>query len=198
SQIVLSIPAALMEERIFQPQQYLGTAMPANAGANGLFSQFLTMIGARLDSFDGVLAQRLEINALDLLNTTLEHSSDARKHKILDAGVKNEYLYRIKTFIRSRIDDENLAPAQIAKHHNISTRYLHMLFEKEDESVSRHIQKVRLEFCYAAIRDPASSKYTIAEIAYRFGFSDASHFNRTFSARFGNTPASYRKVNRSK
>ena len=194
SQIVLSIPAALMQERIAQPQQHLGIAMSSDIGANGLFSQFMTMIGARLDSFDGVLAQRLEVNALDLLNTTLEHSSDARRHTFFDAGVKIEYLHRIKSFIRSHIADENLTPAQIAKHHGISTRYLHMLFEHEDQSVSRHILKLRLELCHAAIIDPASSSYTIAEIAYRFGFNDASHFSRAFSARFGKSPASYRRI----
>jgi AraC-like DNA-binding protein len=194
SQIVLSIPAALMQERVAQPQQHLGISMSSDIGANGLFSQFITMIGARLDSFDGVLAQRLEVNALDLLNITLEHSSDARRHTFFDAGVKTEYLHRIKSFIRSHIANENLTPAQIAKHHGISTRYLHMLFEHEDESVSRYIQKLRLELCRAAITDPASSSYTIAEIAYRFGFNDASHFSRTFSARFGKSPASYRRI----
>lgn len=194
SQIVLSIPAALMQERVAQPQQHLGIAMSSDIGANGLFSQFMTMIGARLDSFDGVLAQRLEVNALDLLNTTLEHSSDERRHTFFDAGVKIEYLHRIKSFIRSHIADENLTPAQIAKHHGISTRYLHMLFEHEDQSVSRHIRKLRLQLCRAAIIDPASSSYTIAEIAYRFGFNDASHFSRAFSAQFGKSPASYRRI----
>jgi AraC-like DNA-binding protein len=33
----------------------------------------------------------------------------------------------------------------------------------------------------------------VAEIAYRFGFKDASHFNRVFKAGFGATPARFRR-----
>ena len=33
---------------------------------------------------------------------------------------------------------------------------------------------------------------TIADIAYRFGFSDQAQFSRLFKARFGQTPSEYR------
>ncbi|MFT6958204.1 MAG: AraC family transcriptional activator of tynA and feaB, partial [Halieaceae bacterium] len=73
-------------------------------------------------------------------------------------------------------------------------RYLHMLFADEGESVSRYIQRLRLEACAAALRDLAFADYSASEIAYHFGFNDASHFSRVFKALFGEAPARYRKL----
>jgi AraC family transcriptional activator of tynA and feaB len=193
SQLVLAVPQTLMEECVRHPEQHLGMRMDSKVGANGLFSQFVTMIGARLNDLDGVLAQRLEANVIDLLSTTLSHAQETQKHDLLACGVKSEYLMRIKSFIRTHLTDESLTPDYIARSHNISTRYLHMLFADEGESVSRYIQRLRLEACGAALKDPAFASYSASEIAYHYGFNDASHFSRVFKALFGETPARYRK-----
>ena len=193
SQIVLAVPQAMLEECVTQPQRHLGVRMRADEGANGLFSQFVGMIGARLETMDGILAQRLEANVIDLLCTTLGHAEDAQKHDLLGSGVKDEYLARIKTYIRNHLSEESLTPAAIAARHDISIRYLHMLFVDRGESVSRYIQRLRLEACESAFREPAFASYSVSEIAYRFGFNDASHFSRVFKRHYGETPARWRK-----
>jgi AraC-like DNA-binding protein len=193
SQLVLAVPQPLLEECVRSPEQHLGVRMDSQVGVNGLFSQFVTLLGARMDQLDGVLAQRLEANVLDLLSTTLGHSRETRKQEVLDGGVKGEYLQRIKGFIRNHLCDETLTPAAVADHHGISTRYLHMLFVEGGESVSRFIQRLRLEACQSALADDGFNTYTVSEIAYRFGFNDASHFSRAFKNQFGETPASYRR-----
>jgi len=194
SQVVLAVPEKLMDECVRHPTQYLGLRMDSQVGANGLFSQFVTSIAGRLDSLDGVLAQRLEANVIDLLATTLGHAQEEQKHDLLSAGVKTEYLKRIRYFIRKHLDDERLKPDWITAAHNISTRYLHMLFEGEGESISRYIQRLRLEACATALADDGYTAYSVSEIGYRFGFNDASHFSRTFKSHFGETPARYRKI----
>jgi AraC-like DNA-binding protein len=197
AQLVLAVPQSLMEECVRSPEQHLGVRMDSQVGVNGLFSQFVTLLGARMDTLDGVLAQRLEANVIDLLSTTLGHSQESRRPEALDGSVhgdvKGEYLQRIKGFIRSHLCDENLTPAAVAEHHGISRRYLHMLFAQEGESVSRFILRLRLEACQAALADAAFSTCTVSGIAYRFGFNDASHFSRAFKSQFGETPANFRK-----
>jgi AraC-like DNA-binding protein len=195
SQVVLAVPEKLMEECVRHPSQYLGLRMDSQVGANGLFSQFVTSIASRMDSLDGVLAQRLEANVIDLLSTTLGHAQEEQKHDLLSAGVKTEYLNRIHHFVRRHLDDERLKPDWIAAAHNISTRYLHMRFEGEGESISRYIHRLRLEACAAALANGGFWGYSVSEIGYRFGFNDASHFSRTFKSHFGETPARYRKLN---
>lgn len=193
SQVVLAVPSALMEECVHQPERHLGVRMAAEQGANGLFSQFVASIAQRLDSMDGVLAQRLEANVIDLLATTLAHNGDSQRRDLHCNGVKQEYLHRIRHFIRKHLGDDSLGPDSIAAAHNISTRYLHMLFEAESVSISRYIQQLRLQTCCQALSDSAFSRFTVAEVAYHFGFKDASHFSRAFKAEYGLTPAQYRR-----
>jgi AraC-like DNA-binding protein len=193
SQVVLAIPEQLMEECVQQPAQHLGMRMDSQVGANGLFAQFVTSIACKMDQLDGVLAQRLEANVIDLLSTTLGYAREAQRQDLFHCGVKLEYLQRIKHFIRRNLDQERLGPEWIADAHHISTRYLHMLFESESESVSRHIQRLRLESCKEALADPSFAGYPVSEIAYRAGFKDASHFSRSFKKEFGATPARFRK-----
>jgi len=193
SQVVLAVPQALMEECVKVPTQHLGVRMDASVGANGLFSQFVTSIAQRLDTMDGVLAQRLETNVLDLLSTTLGYAQETQKRDLLKDGVKREYVQRIKHFIRRNLDNEELGPESIAGAHDISSRYLHMLFTSENVSISRYIQQLRLEYCRSALGDPGFSDYSVSEIGYRFGFKDASHFSRLFKSEYQQTPARYRK-----
>jgi AraC-like DNA-binding protein len=46
-------------------------------------------------------------------------------------------MLRIKDYIDQRLRDPKLGPAEIAAAVNISTRYLHKLFEGEHQTVSR-------------------------------------------------------------
>jgi len=193
AQAVLAIPATLMEECVHQPQAHVGVRMDASEGANGVFSQLVTSIVSRLDSLDSNLSQRLEANVIDLLSTTLAFSPLGQQQQLVTGGVKSEYLHRIKQFIRMHLDDERLGPEWIARSQNISTRYLHMLFETEPCSVSRFIQKQRLEQCRLALSSDSYADSSVADVGYRFGFQDASHFSRAFKAEYGQTPAQYRK-----
>ena len=193
SQVVLAIPSALMEECVHQPERHLGVRMAAQNGANGLFSQFVTSIAAKLDGMDGVLAQRLEANVIDLLATTLGYTGEAQRRDLLCNGVRQEYLNRIRQFIRKHLGDQRLTPDWIAAAHNISTRYLHMLFEAESVSICRYIQQLRLQACSQALADNAFAHFTVAEVAYYFGFKDASHFSRVFKAEFGVSPVQFRR-----
>ena len=195
-QVVLALPAQVMNECVRDPARYLGRRMDSRAGANGLFSQFLVSLAGRIDGIDPVVARRLEANVVDLLATTLECSQDVPKRDLPGCGVRREYLQRIKVFIRRHLDDDRLGPDWIAGSHRISTRYLHMLFAQESLSVSRYIQHLRLEACRSALVDSDFGNHSVADIAYRFGFKDASHFSRVFKSVFGATPARFRKARR--
>ena len=192
AQIVLAIPESLAET-VCQPTQHLGVRMDFGVAAHGLFSQFVTSMASRLDKLDGNLAERLENNVVDLLGVALNDASEAQHRDILSVGVRREHLRRIRYFIRRNLDDERLAPAWIADVHRISTRYLHMLFEHEGISVSRYIQRLRLEYCKISLLDQSLDGYSVSEIAYHHGFKSASHFSRAFRQKYGETAVCFRK-----
>lgn len=194
SQVVLALPQPLLESVVNSPEQHLGKRMASDDGSNGVFSSFVTSIAQRLDGMEASLAQRLEANVIDLLATTLTYADSAGATARLDGhGIRVEYLHRIRRFIHRHLHDDSLGPETIAAAHNISTRYLHMLFEEEQMSVSRYIQQQRLQACRAALADPAFGHQSVCEIAFRTGFKDSSHFSRVFKAEYGVTPMQYRR-----
>ena len=74
----------------------------------------------------------------------------------------------------------------------ISKRYLHELFGDTNQTVSQFIREERL----IAARDMIAGavRLSMAEIAYRFGFSDQAQFSRLFRAKFGMTPSDWRRA----
>jgi AraC-like DNA-binding protein len=69
------------------------------------------------------------------------------------------------------------------------------LFEAFDEEggVQKYALGVRLERVRAALADLERNE-PVGDIAFRFGFSDASHLSRSFRARFGMSPRDYRRL----
>jgi AraC-like DNA-binding protein len=106
-------------------------------------------------------------------------------------GGNRALLLRIQAFIDDRLADPDLTPQAIARAHHISLRYLHKLFESEDVTVGRWIQRRRLEECR---RDMArrANRSTIAAVAHRWGFTSAAHFSRAFRAGYGMSPREWR------
>ena len=96
-------------------------------------------------------------------------------------------------FCRQNLHNPDLSPQLVADHLGISVRTLHLRFQKIGQSFGRWVLDHRLEACRAALRDPNHRALNISEIAYRWGFNDLSHFNKTFRARFCETPREWRR-----
>ena len=190
-QAVLAIPQNVLNDQLADPEQYLGRHMASGQGTNGLCSQFVMSLLQSIDSFETGLVQRLEANMLDLLVTSLTYSTPTAQR--MDRELRGEHIYRVKSFINKHLKDARLSPEMIAQAQGISTRYLHMLFKPEGVSVGRYIQQQRLQGCKASLQNPELSALTATEIAYHWGFNDASHFGRCFKAMFGVSPGQYRK-----
>lgn len=120
--------------------------------------------------------------------------------RLLDPGTARDaprdLLARILAHIDTRLDDPDLTPSRIAAAFDITPRYLHMLFSSTGETLSAHIRARRLEAIRRDLADPRLSGRTITEIALRWGFNDAAHASRAFSAAFGIAPNRYRAVRR--
>jgi AraC family transcriptional activator of tynA and feaB len=144
----------------------LATVEPAPSAATGQ---------ALIDHFCGLLAL-----ALGATEETRETAGQA--------GLKAARLRAIRDYAEQRLNDPDLTPAAVAARFGISTRYLHKLFEETGTSFSQWLQIRRLECCRRELADPAHDARGIAEIAYRWGFNDLSHFGRRFRAVYGVSP----------
>ncbi|WP_371688451.1 helix-turn-helix domain-containing protein [Ruegeria sp. EL01] len=97
--------------------------------------------------------------------------------------------------ILENLADPDLSSTDIAQLNSISIQYLHKLFSTLGLSVSRWIRKQRLNRCRTALLSGSRQK-SITEIAFDWGFNDASHFSRIFRAEFGTTPRSLQMMAR--
>jgi AraC-like DNA-binding protein len=71
-------------------------------------------------------------------------------------------------------------------------RYLHKLFQGQDDTVAGWIRQRRLDHCRRDLMDPAAQTQGIGAIAARWGLPDAAHFSRIFKAAYGVSPTEYR------
>lgn len=82
----------------------------------------------------------------------------------------------------------------IARQENLSQRYLQKIFKRQQTTFSACLRQRRLERCRLDLMDPKHAGESIADIAYRWGFTDQATFSRAFSAGFGQTPREARKT----
>jgi AraC-like DNA-binding protein len=89
--------------------------------------------------------------------------------------------------IRRRASEPGLDPARVAEQLGMSVRYLHRLLEPTGRTFSEHLLEQRLQHALAKLRD-RECYFKISDIARDCGFSDISHFNRSFRRAFSDTP----------
>lgn len=103
-------------------------------------------------------------------------------------------LWRLcRRYIEQHLQDELLTTAQLAKELNSSTRKLQRTFAENGFSVQNYIWEQRLERCRKEILTPSLSNRSISEIAFKWGFNDASHFSRRYKSQYGESPVETRR-----
>jgi AraC-like DNA-binding protein len=137
--------------------------------------------------------QRIAVTHIcDLLAVALGATSDATEIAH-GRGMRAARLRSAKAFIARNFRRQDLSPDWVAKELGISARYLHMLFETEGLSFTRFVVEYRLAYSHRMLLDSRMLDRTISAIAFAAGFSDLSHFNRTFRQHFGKTPTDVRR-----
>lgn len=196
----LTLPPSFRTKSLVLPRDVLGlsesdtahiTACPLGPDAplGRLLSPFLAELVDGAETYPPRTSELMARNAVDLLRTV---AADLLGRTSADTPEGNRaLLLRIQAFIDGHLADPDLTPQVIARAHHISLRYLHKLFESEDATVGRWIQRCRLEECR---RDMArhTNGSTIAAVAHRWGFTSATHFSRVFRAAYGMSPREWR------
>lgn len=86
--------------------------------------------------------------------------------------------------------DGNVSLDDIARRCNVSRSHFYQVFRQELGCTPHEwLMRIRVEQARSLLRRP---ELTLAEIAGRCGFSDQSHFTRSFNRRFGMSPGRWR------
>ncbi len=187
---VMRVPIELLKTRLREPERFLYMEFDRRQGLGNLFYSFMRNLVQQLDYTDETTHDLLANQLIDLLAHSLER--DERFLMSHEAGLRSAHLRNIESFVRENIRRADLSPEVIAAACQISTRYLHKLFRGSGQTVSQWIRELRLQ---SAFNDIAADRgfSTLAEISYRWGFNDQTHFCRLFKNRFGCTPKEVRE-----
>jgi AraC family transcriptional regulator, positive regulator of tynA and feaB len=104
----------------------------------------------------------------------------------------NRLFERVRQTMQHLSHDQSLNAANLASELGISLRYLHAVFSQAGTTYGQELQACRLDSAARMLRDQRFRGTSINEIAYRAGYSEASHFSRRFKEAKGMTPAAYR------
>jgi AraC-like DNA-binding protein len=158
-------------------------------GLSGVVARFIVDLIRHGSQIPEAQSERVLAQASDLAVSLFATSANAeyadpRQRTMLD---------RIKGYVETHFRDSGLAPDEIAAVANISTRYLHKLFEGEHESVALYLRGLRLQHARDELLDPRHARRSVAAIAHGCGFGDISGFNRAFKAAYAINPSDLRR-----
>jgi AraC-like DNA-binding protein len=166
--------------------------LDGKVGISGVVSRFLLDLGRHSNQLPTGQSERVLTQASDLVVTLL--SGSVERGDEVRGSIQRSLVLRVKDYVEQRLSDPALGPSEIAAAVNISTRYLHKLFEDEHRSVSQYVRELRLERCRRDLLDPRLADRSISSIAFGRGFGDLSGFNRAFKDAYGMSPRDVRST----
>jgi AraC-like DNA-binding protein len=100
---------------------------------------------------------------------------------------------RLVAFIDASLGDADLSVDLIARELRISKRYTHRLFEARGLKYGDYVREKRLQRARDELRSERLRHLSVTDIGLRNGFSDSSHFSRSFRKAYGLPPAGWRR-----
>ncbi|MGO3743705.1 helix-turn-helix transcriptional regulator, partial [Kerstersia sp.] len=110
------------------------------------------------------------------------------------SALRATYLQAARSHIDNQLHDHALDAGHVARATGITLRHLNRLLEPEGRTVSQLILERRLAQAASLLKRRDMQRYSIAEVAWRCGFSSPAHFARTFRTRHGVTPTQMREA----
>ena len=182
-QYVLMLPGPTLRSQLCATHELTARGVHGASGAGHLMIQMIRTLAADIAVLEpaaaAAVAQSVEHIVVAGLSSlagqeTPEPSAAARRAEVKAAAM-------------ARLRDPGLTVAALAAQLHTSVSTLHRAFAGEPASIAEWIWARRLDAVRADLCDPALRHRTISDLAFAWGFSDASHFSRAFRARFGAT-----------
>jgi AraC-like DNA-binding protein len=189
--LFIKIPHRSLNARLAASSELTARPVRSSTGVGGLTSGFIRMIPDRIGVLQPAAKTQIAEHLLDLAALAL--ASETTKDKPALSSGRAIALLQLRMAIESRLSDPTLDPSSAASAAGISVRYANVLLSQQGTSLQRLIMSRRLDHCRRALEDPAQARRTITDIAFAWGFSDLSHFDRRFKAEYGCAPRDHRQ-----
>jgi AraC-like DNA-binding protein len=181
------IPRAALDEVDGHPWMRDAVVLDPTAPATRLLTNHLATLTEVLPGLGSATMSAARTAALELFVGALR--SD--RHVCSAASVRPALRASIERYIDRHLLNGAVTPAAIAAAHWVSIRTVNRVFSATGQTVGEVVRARRLARARAEV---TAGDRPISEIAHRWGFSDTSHFSRTFKAHYGYSPTDYRNA----
>jgi AraC-like DNA-binding protein len=189
--LVAKVHRRELEARIGPSRDVIAIALRPTDPTNRWMSSFLAMLPS-IEGRSTVAAEELtSIQAIDLIATCLLKARGVLTPKL--SSSRSVVLLKLRAAIEARLTDPDLKAPAIAEVAGVSVRYANALLTEENTSIMRLAWARRLARCRQALEDAQQDDRTVSEIARGWGFTDMTHFGRSFKAAYGVLPSECRR-----
>ena len=189
--LILKLPRRSIEARLGPSRSLIGKSFGSATPFQEWVSSFIATLPSVVEKLGHRAEMVLQAQILDLIALSLAENGTQSKPRISSA--RSVALLAVRAAIELRLTDPKLNSAVVAGAAGISVRYANALLAEDGESIMSLILTRRLDRCRAALEDRKQDHLTISEVALGWGFSDMTHFGRSFKTRFKILPSEFRK-----
>jgi AraC-like DNA-binding protein len=140
---------------------------------------------------DPVGAELLAPHAATLASSLLAYAARTRSADDMPALLQRE---RALSYMRQHLSDPDLDADRIAVGCHVSRRTLYRLFQSTGQTVASHLRTMRVDAARRLLAGQAD--LSVESVAREVGFTNDSHFYRSFRFVTGVTPGEYRQMAR--
>jgi AraC family transcriptional activator of tynA and feaB len=190
--LVLKLQRKELHARIGETSIFVGLPLISQDIEKNLTSEFISALPQWAGRVCSSTSEIMQTYCVDLIATSIGKLTGKKGTHI--SSTRASALMAVRMAIEVRLQDPTLSPAKIAAAAGITARYANLLLACEGTSLSRLLLSRRLDRCRKTLGDSSQRHRTISDIAYGWGFSDMTHFSRTFKTAFGMLPSGYRRM----
>lgn len=189
--LCVAIPPSTIKSYLPAPARMCGFRMPGNRPLNRVASTMLLALWSEVENEELHAEQRpaLARSFLQIMAASyaVDHACPVERSVAAAARCTE-----IKQYIETHLRSPDLTPTAIAAALGLSSRYVRLLFAKENDSVTAYLKRRRLEECAFELAQPQWGGRSITATASDWGFRSVTHFARAFKAAYGATPSAYK------
>jgi AraC-like DNA-binding protein len=182
--LYLELPRAAFAQRFAMDRIPVSATIDTTRGVGKIASEFCASLASEGTELDAGLRSGLGNQLMDMLAFTLQ--AQAGELPAAEGWARKARLKLVQQWIDEHIVDPELSLDDVAAANGMSLRYLHVLFEACDMSVSEWIWNRRLQLAYDSLAKGGG--HTVTAIALDHGFNSPTHFTTRFRRKYGISP----------
>ena len=171
-------------------EELAGRPMNRDAGWGSVLSRYLVQLDPIADHVRPVSNTVMADQVGALLALATHEFRGSSSDFGLPYAQKRE---QIVACIGQRSCEPGITAADVARSVNVSVRTLHRILAASGETFGARLMDARAGVALRMLQSKAFATLTLADIAFRAGFVDSSHFARVCRTRFGKSPTELRR-----